>query len=346
VSGREQRAPRAGAWAAWVLALGLAGCGTEGVSGAIEPLTTVVNALHQIQNAPSLVAHQGIRRVEFHGAHLGVPQDLVLLESCTTDGKGGFELRLLQASGEPHVDFASMELFHARNQAFFFRYRDFLIRDLDLLLQNYQVRTLPHVAQVAGRDCVQMELERLVGGQPTRWSVASDFATGLVLRCRETDAQGVLRYSMEYQTVDFAPELEGADLQLVGDDELVAADLASLQHAVGFEPYQPQLLPPGYQLRTLRSLREADGSTWANFVYGDGIDSLFFLHGGPGSAVLQVGGGTLQQEQSMHSSPYSMLVYETGAWTVVQGSWQGQRVLAVGKATSDELLALIESALP
>jgi len=326
--------------------LGLGSCGTEGVGGSIEPLTSVVNALHQIQNAPTLVAHEGVRRVEFHGEHEGVPQDLVVLESCATDGQGGFELRLLQASGEPHVNFSSMELFHARNQAFFFRYRDFLIRDLDLLLQNYQVRTLPQIVQVAGRDCVQMELERLVGDERTRWSVASDFATGLVLRCRETDGQGALRYAMEYLTVDFAPDLAGAQLQQVGDDELVVADAAALQAAVGFEPYEPKLLPAGYQLRTLRSLRESDGSKWANFVYGDGIDSLFFLHGGPGSAVLHVGGGTLQQEQALHESPYSMLVYRTGAWTVVQGSWNGQRVLAVGKASDDELLALVESALP
>lgn len=346
MSGREHKARRAGAWSAWAVALSLAGCSVEGVSGSVEPLTTVVNALHQIQNAPTLVAHEGVRRVEFHGELTGVAQDLVLLESCATNGQGGFELKLLQASGEPQVDFGSMQLFHARNQAFFFRYRDFLIRDLELLLQNYQVRTLPQVVQVAERDCVQMELERLVGDELTRWSVASDVATGLVLRCREFDAQGALRYSMEYLTVDFEPDLADADLQQVGDEELVVADAAALESAVGFEPFQPKLLPAGYQLRTLRSLREADGSTWANFVYGDGIDSLFFLHGGPGSAVLHVGGGTLQQEQSMHASPYSMFVYQTGAWTVVQGSWQGERVLAVGKASVDELLALVESALP
>jgi hypothetical protein len=84
---------------------------------------------------------------------------------------------------------------------------------------------------------------------------------------------------------------------------------------------------------------------WACYEYTDGVEKLFFLHGGAAPKML-VGAEAWTPQMFQQNSPYRMYVTHVGPWTAVQGVWQGQYVVAVGKQPQQEMLELVESALP
>jgi hypothetical protein len=87
---------------------------------------------------------------------------------------------------------------------------------------------------------------------------------------------------------------------------------------------------------------DAEQRVWVKQTYSDGVDSLFFLHGGSNQPA--GGGPTITGVWPGKSD--SMIVLEGVPWTVATGDVGDERVIAAGKVSTFELLMLLESALP
>jgi hypothetical protein len=253
----------------------------------------------------------------------------------------------LQVSGDLGTDPQSYIQLQNACAGFVFEYRDFNIRSVPLLLLNYQLQADPVHVTVAGRDCLELRVLRLVGEADT-FVVDIDKQTGLVLASHHYGPNGTLLARVVFQTIEYDPDLSGVALSSPVDHELL--DLAHAPETkLGFVPFQPKQIPPGFQFSRALALNESAEKKWACLEYVDGVECLFFLHGGavkpiPGPSPAGTGTGTGQWATLVDSD--SMLVYHLGPWTVAQGLWQGQRVIALGRLPQEPLLQMIESALP
>lgn len=343
------RAPfRFAAFALLVVALGLAACSQGAVKLSATQHANLLQLVMNAQQAHLHTAHLGTRSVHVYidvpttGAH-----HFATLEQIATDGHGGYSLQALSALGELPMDTGSFLAQYSANAPFYQRYRDFMIRDLDLFVENYVVVGMPVSTTVAGRACLSFNCERApshlvpTGGV---FSVAIDVETSFVLSYDEHNAQGDLVASMRYESIDYAPDLSGITLATLplGQPLDLAGDPTQ---QLGFAPLQPKLTPPGYQLELARLLTEGPKKNWACFEYTDGVEKLFFLHGGVAPSA-QIGPSGWTRSVFQANSPYRMYVTTVGVWSVAQGVWDGQYVIAVGKLAQSDLLPFIESALP
>jgi negative regulator of sigma E activity len=360
---RARRAPRAAA-AATALLLAFAGCAPQSEQ---DPLAQLLDA---VQTAPFTVAYSGTRRVERHWTVLGSPQTLVVLEAVYADGAGRFSIDPLSVEQSTSaLDPQVLLLIEKSREGFHYLYRDFLVRDLALFAQNYQLTDLGKIVTVAGRMCAEFGVQRDGPGGP-KYSVATDLETGLALRCSEFDENGALVARTEFLSVDYAPDLAGVEFHVAGNGELPIDPNGDVAQALGFALLVPQALPAGFAFEKLSKLTDGTGADWACYAFGDGVETLFFLHraplsgsgqsigGGSGGAGSQgapskigasqgsVGGaggfGTAQNDLV----PDRVGILRIGPWCVVQGHWSQHPVIALGKVESGELVALIESATP
>jgi hypothetical protein len=337
-------------WCGAVLfgAFGLTGCGQGGVKLSPTQHANLLQLVTKAQQAPLHTAHLGQRSVHIY-VDMATPglHHFVTLEQIATDGHGGYSLQPLSVSGQLPADPATFLTQHAENAAFYHRFRDFMVRDLDLFIENYLVLGMPVSTTIAGRACITFECKRAPSHLATlggAFTVSLDVETAFVLAYEERDKYGNLVAAMSYETIDYAPNLSGIAFSTVPAAH--ALDLnGNPSQQLGFQPMLPKLIPVGYQLELARIVSEGPQKHWACFEYNDGVEKLFFLHGGSApKALIGPGGWTPAQFQT--DSPYRMYVTTAGAWTIAQGVWDNQYVIAVGKLQQSELLPFVESALP
>ncbi len=336
-----------------VASLGLASCGDGQTSfevnndvskGGTYASTTQLPLLQAMAEAPFTVSYCGERRVEQHLDVDGVPSVTIQREGVCADGSGAFSVRLLD-SIQPILGPTELQMLQALQSAragFLYLERDFRIRDLPLFLQNYAVVTFPGAVDVAGRSCVELEVQRQEGAD-RRYLLAVDPANGLVLRSREEDLNGQLISLVEFELLQLDPDFTDVEFHPTTPDQpldLEDPDLAGIH----FEFGTPRFLPEGFQLRTTEVVDDAsDSSRWVKLAYGDGVEQLFFLHGGP----LQRGGMAGNTNARFQDFDQDVVrVLRVGPWSVAQGEVGGQRVITVGKRAEHELLLMLESALP
>ena len=325
-----------------------AGCGS---SSSLAATGQSIDLITQIQQAPYLVSHSGIRRLESHYTLDGHSDHLIYREEVVTDGLGGFAIQPLGAVSGDSLPAGDLQLIQKVREGFHFRYRDFLVRDLAAFLQNYQLKTLGQVVQIAGRDCLEVSIQRQDGS--LSFDVAMDVETGLVLSYDEYDGSGQLYTSMVYETFDPAPSLAGVTLHQPDNQEQTLDLEASAQSQVGFQPYIPKL-PQGSGLFFLDASRVTDlhGNVWVKLTYTDGVETVFFLDGGPRMAKVGAIGekstGSLASATSPSgpSVPDKVLVFHEGPLTVAWGKVMDHDLIAVGKLGRADLMGLLESALP
>ncbi|TAJ02398.1 MAG: hypothetical protein EPO68_18205 [Planctomycetota bacterium] len=328
--------------------LGLAGCGQGGVKLSPTQHSNLLQLVMKAQQAQLHTPHLGQRAVHVyaHVASTGA-HHFATLEQVATDGHGGYALQPLSVSGELPTDPATFLAQHADNAAFYHRFRDFMVRDLDLFIENYLVLGLPVSTTVAGRACITFECKRApshlatVGGV---FTVSLDVETAFVLAYEERDKHGNVVAAMNYETIDYAADLSGITFSTVPVEQVLNLSGDPSQQ-LGFQPLLPKMLPSGYKLDHARMLSEGPQKHWACFEYTDGVEKLFFLHGGSAPKT-QVGPGGWTRSLFQTSSPYRMYVTTAGSWTIAQGVWDNQYVVAVGKLPQSELLPFVESALP
>ena len=328
---------------------GLGGCdvpsgGTAQAGGSVENATYAGNPgpsfLDRVVTAPRTVAYGGRRHVRIRYTVDGAPAHLEYDEQVWSDGQG----RSAIVPGDvqrPKMSTEQLDLFQAMQEArdgFFYSYRDFRIRDLQLFLENWRVRDTGLQETVAGVPTSVLEFRRIDGSLP--WYRAwIDPLTALVLRAEEHGEGNQLASSVEFLTFQLAPDTTGLGLQ---DDQFVRTpfDPASDTTAsLGFQVRPPTLLPEGYRLERAESTTDGT-NTWAILTYTDGVDSMFFLQ----SFDPQLAAGQSPPGE-YNVGPKVARGYRFGPWTVLQLRSNGDRVSVIGKADSLAIERMLKSSM-
>ncbi len=264
----------------------LAGCGAHADVTAPSSNATAGQTnrsfLERIPDAPMTVAYAGSRHVAIHYAQGGVPSLLEYDEDVSSDGRGNFVVVPGQVTSPPMTT-EQREFFailQERRDGFFYRYRDFRIRDWRTFLQNWRVVDTGHQESVAGRSSALLEIRRVHGASD--WYRAwVDLETGLVMRADEFDATDQLVSRTEFRTFTLAPDLSGVALHGDRNPGKPFDPTSDTTQSLGFRVLVPTILPEGYRLERSESLSVggsgAELSTWARLAFGDGVEQLFFL---------------------------------------------------------------------
>lgn len=312
-------------------------CGDRSVQANSE----VADLLHQVQNAPSLTVHRGVRKVDSFYNLSGKDDTVSYLEEVITDGRGQFTINPLQVMSGASVDDQTFQFLLKSREGFNWRYRDFLVRDLTTFLDNYKLRSWGRSVTVAGRDCYQLDVTRKDGS--SRWEVAMDVATGIVLSYYEYDGQDRLYSSMVYESVDFDPDLTGVTFHQASSVELDLKSAHDPAAVLGFDPLIPKLLPDSaFRFVSATALDDGNGGVWAKLEYTDGVQTILYLDCGLALPIVSVPGGVFGPAQQMEEK---LQLFRAGPVTVLQGSMFGHEIIAVGKVPQLDLQLLVESAI-
>jgi hypothetical protein len=305
---------------------------SSGESLAVEE-TSAPSFLALVPDAPERVAHSGVRRIEVHVDVDGVPTSLAYDERVVADGQGHYSIELAQVL-QPTMTQPQLEIFEEMQRArqgFFFKYRDLRIRNLDLFLQNYAVDVLDGVQVVAGVECVEIDVSpRLPRG--TRYRLAIDPRTGLVLRAVERDQNGQVVTSSEF--LEFSDNPGHGHVEFF-QERFPGIPLAGAPLPPGFVPVTPQVLPEGYREVT-SDLLEVAGDHYVRRVYGDGFENLFFL---------QRREPAPPSGQGAESATHRVRLAQLGAWRVAELVETRGSLFVLAKVSEAEVLELLRSTL-
>ena len=309
--------------------------------------------LQAMAEAPGGVRFQATRRYEAHWQVDGQDELLVYREQATSDGAGGYAIQPLELL-EPQLGSGPESLFlllQRAREGFFFRHRDFAIRDPELFLQRWQVIDRGP-AQMLGRRCVRLEVQHQEDPDGA-YHLVVDTESGLVLRSEERDASGALVSLLEFETLDLAPDLSSTLLHVPATAETVVPSEAGLRAALPFVPVRPKVVPEGFELLEMATVEDlTEGEEWARLTYGDGVEQLFFLHtahgpaeelapGGQAGTGPGPGGGTAG---AGGRPEHTVRFARVGPWTLLFGEIDGQSYVVLGKLDEDQLLLMVESA--
>lgn len=328
------------------------------VAGEDSPMTTR-QLLARIESSRTDVAYHGTRRLRMNYRVLGDQRDLEYVERVASDGQGRFGMDIGEIASPAMTveDEQFFRILQGNRQGFFYRYRDFGIRDLELFQQGYELRHTGQ-AEICGRDCVVLEVRHRE--RPKRWYVvAIDPRTGVVMRSEEhVGGSGEIVTSIEFESFEEGLPQDADDFPWYASSfdrkELMMGLKGRSQ--VGFRILSPTLLPEDYRFERADSLLDEDGRTWVRLVYGDGVENVFFLHS-PLSAprrapddqretvILPTAVGGADETTPAPTGSDRVTVAEVGPWTVVEGTVRGQSIVAMGKVGEDELLQMVQSAL-
>ncbi|MFO1011938.1 MAG: sigma-E factor regulatory protein RseB domain-containing protein [Planctomycetota bacterium] len=294
--------------------------------------------LQRMAAAPTTTRFAGERQLWMRAETNQTAPVLAYGERIYADGLGGFTIEPIAVT-QPQLAQGQQDLFEILQRAregYLFRYRDFAVRDVDLLQQNYIVHDLGTTVTVAGRACQELRFERRL--QPSRvYHVAVDQATGLVLRYEQQDSPGVAAMRMEYTSFDPAPNLTGITMH---------ADLASIpldpnldnKSTLGFSLRLPNVLH-GFQLVDANQIT-FDNRTWARVQYQDGVEPLLYLY----SRRNVLPNGPVTIPDGPEGQP-SIRVYSAGSWTVAECQHFGSVFVVAGKLDESRLIETLQSAV-
>jgi negative regulator of sigma E activity len=214
-------------------------------------------------------------------------------------------------------------------EGFFYRHRDFRIRDLGRFVEQYTVTQSPGVVFIANRECLELDI-RKNDGLGDRRVVCVDPLTGLCLRTQEFNGDGSLLGLYEYESLNlspsFAAELSGGPTvwRPITDSALSAQALS------------PLWIPEGYAPRATEETVDAMGTQWVRHRFTDGAEPLFLMHDlrPTGSAPTnRLTGNALTR----------VWVHTVGAWTVVEGRAGDTHLVVLGKRPEADLIAVLGS---
>jgi hypothetical protein len=297
--------------------------------------------LQRVAAARQTTVFQGVRLVELHFEDDAGPHAVVVRERVSADGRGAFAIEALEVV-EPPMTVSQYAVFlslQSLREGMNWRYRDFSIDGLGLFLQNYTAVDTGNTVQVAGFAACEWRVERS-DASGSKYTLRIDPLTGLVLQAREESQEGTLISEMTYESLSFAPDLSGVVWHQSVNQETDLPTVGLLARQVGFEPRAPRTLPAGFQLlERTRIVDPLDGSLWVKMTYGDGLENLFFLHGGPIVGDNGIHSGVPEIQADL------VEVAAAAPWIVARGNLRGERVLLLGKVTEDQLIAMLRSAM-
>jgi len=340
----------------WVLALGLlTGCSPDPTTSAAGPGIgeSVANPglggggpqnsgggntafLAKVAGAPDRAARRGTRKVELYYELPGV----IYREDIGADGKGNFSIELIEVL-TPVPNSQLFEILQDQRQVMTYRFRDWMIRDYALFLQNYSHFILDPATVVAGQACVQLDVMSTAPGTQIRYVVDVDPTNGIVMRWEEQDLSGQVLARMEFETYEAHGDL--SDMTLVRrlfDSSAYALD-EDFDAIFGFAPLIPTLLPnnafqllPELEKQTVPDPQGGPDVVWAKVYVTDGVELAVLMSQAP---VLNAGngGGRLGTVNHMR----------LGSWSALRGDVHGYPVVVGGKFGLDDLALMLQSAV-
>jgi hypothetical protein len=328
--------------AALALALALAlGCGRSPAQSAPRaPRASLAgggppNFLAQIPDAPFQNSYFARRHVWQTFSDTSGNETLEYIESVWSDGQGHFNVtpeHVLQPALPPHSEQVFLLMQKAR-EGFVFRLRDFRIQQLDTFLQAYTVEDLAQTVDVAGQTCQRLRIREQTPG-PSYWEIDVEPKSGLILATREFLQDGTLVSLVE--TLEFQPNPDLSGITLHQDLPAVPFTPANAQDLLGFVPPQPTFLPQGFAC--VKSERVVQGTAnWARYTYTNGGETLFLLC----RREPPVGDGPKDP-----AGPYTLKIFRAGRWSVVQGNFGLDRIIALGREPESILEQIVKSAVP
>jgi len=256
-------------------------------------------------------------------------------EQVASDGNGQFAVDILdwlEPPLSPSEEALQLQVFSSR-AGLLYRHRGFAIRDLPLFLDNFTLTALGTTTTVAGIQADEYSVE-LSDASSTRWVLAVDPTTGVVLRAIEEQTNGILLSTVEFESIDYTPDLSGVAWFQASIGETVVGPSDPLPFA--FDVLDPVLIPEGYDEIELSEVVEpVTGSSWAKRTFSNGVDVLFFLQ-------------TNETPDLDLAKPYQapeVASYSAGSWQVLDGTVSGQRVVLLGKVGESELAQMLQSSL-
>ncbi len=331
------------------LAFWLAGCGdasSVGAPGSSTAKPPVLQSglpseslLWKMQNTATTVSYSGVRRIEQSWQVGETVYATCYREELASDGLGHFSLRPLELVA-PSATPRQAELWRMLQESrdgFLFRYRDFRIHDVAQMVTSYSPIATGVRSLVAGRECDELVFALRHGASFT-YNLAVDHETGLVMRCEQVATDGRVMGSVEFESLELSPQF-AVDYpwhESSNQEEPLPDSETSRLAAVGYPPRQPQTDGGRFRLveSTIVRSPEPNGDaeiTWVKSMLTDGIEVVFVLHGGTDPSLVS--------EDVMRVAP------SVGPWNHVEGTLHGERFMALGRASADELLDLIASTL-
>lgn len=301
--------------------------------------------LNRCASALEQISIKATRRVMTRTRQDDMVTEFEYREEIVTDGQGGFTILPTQVLSA-HPEYLQESEFlasQAAREGFFFRHRGFLIRDLDEFWRNYDVTDLGTMSLVANRFCEEFDIIPR-SGNGNRFRIAIDPATSILLREERFDSAGLMIERIVYESYEVNPDLSSYQLT-GGPTQFLAFDVNQPPSLFQDEILQPIVTPAGYKLQSTgyRANAGMNGLPWAQFIYGNGVEEIFFLcedvppaMGNGGSAGVPLGSNG--QGDSVRS-------YSFGNWTMIEGRVAGRFVLVIGQADEQDLLLMLQSAV-
>jgi len=292
--------------------------------------------LQRIMLAPLTTHYQGVRHVTQHWKVGDDRYDLDYRERVSADGSGKFAIELLDVL-QPQMSIGEANVFQVLTDAragFSYRYRDFMIHDLQGFLRNYTVADASTTTDFIGRPCYDLSVRRKKDAQVV-YHVLVDVATGLVLSCIEKTRDGTVLGTLDYETLDLAADLSAvAWHQTISDEQTISTPPpGAIQPGPGESMAAPRRSPEGFVLLSSVSLTNSSLGAPAQFVrypYTDGLELAFLIYGGATTAP---------------PDDTVVLPPSVGPWQVVVGNIRGQHLTGLGRLSQGDLLDLVSSAL-
>jgi len=307
--------------------------GTPGVPAALQ------GEWNQIQLAPWNTRYQGERlvtvTVELDGSERVQTRYTELVSS---DGSGRFNILPLQAETPVAPDEPTFLTLQAQREGFYYRYRDFRIRDLEAFRENYRHLDTGTSVTVAGRSAWEVRFVR--NGKKGRvYAVAFDLETGLVLRSNEYGPRGLLLSGLEFTSLDLDPDLSGVAFFVPGNDEQ-GFDLESGEGEgiLGFKPHLPKSVPAGFVLYETASVTDDMGYRWFKAGFTDGVEMVFFLHRERGAGTFDL---PMTATAKLATPRDEVRLFRAGRVSAAQGTVRGQDLIVIGEASERELLQML-----
>ncbi len=340
-----------------LLGFALSACGVEqpiGLPGTPGVPAAFQGEWDQIQLAPWNTRFQGDRRVSIAvDLDNGEQVQTQYMERVSSDGTGRFNILPLYAESQVFPDEPTFLTLQGRREGFFYRYRDFRIRDLSLFRENYRHLGAGSRVEVAGRTAWEVTFLRNTPRGRT-YVVAFDLVTGLVLRCKELDARGNLLSGLEYTSIDFDPELSGVAFFVPGNDEQrFEFDGGEGEEVLGFTPRLPESIPAGFVLHETASVTDGMGLRWFKAGYTDGAEMLFFLYRERTEGRYELPLTVSPQSSSTQAASTEssagperrdeVVLFRAGTVHAAQGTVRGHDMIVIGEVPEHDLLQMIHT---
>lgn len=323
------------------------GPGVSGAGGGSAPLSGFArfgpDYFNATIDAPFQVHYRGDRRVLTRTLVEDLMVEVDYREEVACDGQGKFTIKPKELLSPPmgaSEEAAFMSTLITR-EGFFYRFRDFRVRDYGIFWRNYDVQHLVGQTEVvAGVVCERFDVthESGLGGS---YRVAIDPATSLVLSEEYRDGNGELVHKTWYETLVLGADL--SDLQVGGASLWLEVDPQTSIGIFNDPLLTPSAPPSGYELQSFAYRPNATGAgkTWSRFVYSDGLQQVFFLSE---DGLPHIGNGGSQAGVGPTVGD-SVRTFSVGEWAITEGQIGGRYVLTFGKVDVQELLLMLQSAV-